>query len=82
MAQEIKHYAGGQLFNQNAAVSLGKDSDYIEGVSNNIDEDHSLVLLRDSLLCMARKYPVHAQSISQLASFIDLLIRLPVVQCF
>ena len=44
-------------------------------------KDNSLVLLRDSLLFLAKKYPAHARSIFQIASSVDLLMRLQEARC-
>jgi hypothetical protein len=83
MTQDIGHLRSGRPGNQNvpkhpfcsSALDSG-DRVYSSRASPTRVKDNSLVLLRDSLLFLAKKYPAHARSISQIASSVDLLMRL------
>ena len=90
MTQENSRRRGGQTDNRNvgdegpydSSITGGSDLVREPGTSSVVDENDRLFILRDRLLSLAKKYPVHARSISQLASCVDLLTHLPVVPCF
>jgi len=87
MTQDIRYRRNDQPGNQtprktgHSSVPGGVDMFHLLEASATTVEDSSLVLLRDSLLFLARKYPDHSRSISQLVSFIELLMHLPDPLC-
>jgi hypothetical protein len=89
MTYEVKRRRGGRPGNRNVGNNSFQDS-FINGgseiiqisrTSQVVDGDDRLIILRERLLSLAKKYPVHARSISQMASCVDLITHLPVVQC-
>jgi hypothetical protein len=88
LIQDIRRHRSDRPGNQNTPARsfcsgdfYGVDRVYCSRASSTTVEDNSLVMLRDSLLSLAKKYPAHARSISQLASSIDLLMYLIEARC-
>ena len=74
MIHDLRHHEFDRPFSSDDLNSVGRA--YLKGASPASVEDNSLVILRDSLLLLIKKYPAHARSISQLAQSIELLMKL------